>query len=163
MLNLNLNISNVLLFCLSITRSQGISSKCCNLRWWSPCCVAIVRFLVILDKGIVKAKIHACEYHDRPSMHAWLQPKLIFEFCIPSSRFCCSFRALWHQWIEFWCLQLNLDSYLRIPSLSIPLWWRHIMRNTQNTIFNSYLMVIYLPQIILMLHACNVIIYINLQ
>ena len=101
-LNLNLNISNVLFFYLPITRSQGISSKCCNLLWWSPCCVAIVWF-VILDKGIVKAKIHACEYHDRPSMEgAWLPPKLMFEFCIPSSRFCCSFRALWYQWIAFW-------------------------------------------------------------
>jgi hypothetical protein len=32
----------------------------------------------------------------------WFPPKLIFEFCIPSSRFCCSFPALWYQWIEFW-------------------------------------------------------------
>jgi hypothetical protein len=77
-LNLNLNIPNVLFVYLSITRSQGISSKRCNLHWWPVCCVAIVKFLVILDKGIVMAKIHACEYHDRPSVEgAWLPPKLI--------------------------------------------------------------------------------------
>jgi hypothetical protein len=36
------------------------------------------------------------------SYGGWLPPKLMFEFCIPSSRFCCSFHALWYQWIEFW-------------------------------------------------------------
>jgi hypothetical protein len=47
----------------------------------------------------------------------WFPAKLIFEFCIPSSRFCCSFPALWYQWIEFWyqrikfrCSQLHLHS-----------------------------------------------------